>query len=308
MRPSFRSRVQFLTQKKIDIDDPMMAELPPIQNIIYNTDDEGKKWIEASTEMIGDFRSLFRSVYMRWAITINSLFVARDRYESKTDRVLAIDTIRASGDGPKRVHLAVWQGKEAADNYASCIPLMGGYGVQDLYGALEEVVFALYEIYIEAHPQLLMQGDEFKNLRKLYRDRETSETLQVDFQEAWAVRLEGWRRKRAYDGLHKVFAAYWKKTGLKRPSWYELSDIDDLAKNIEMIGLIRHHVTHGEDLVSEDLGKLCDEQPQLGLNFQTGEKLVVSTEHLMIVEAFLDQLLNTINMSLLEKGTGKPLP
>ncbi|MCK0099624.1 hypothetical protein MWU38_09530 [Qipengyuania sp. S6317L1] len=308
MRPSFRNRVQFLKQNIFEADDPALAEPPPIQNIIYRTDDEEKKWIEKSTEMIGDFRSVFRSVYMRWAITINSLFVARDRYQSHPNLGLRVDTVRASADGPERVELALWHGQEASRNYEACIPLMGGYGVQDMYGALEEVVFELYEIYLDAHPQELMKGDDFKRLRKLYRDRETSPEAATKHQEAWSERLDSWRRKRAYDGLHKVFAAYFKKAGLKRPSWYTQSDIGSWAKAIETVGLIRHHVTHGEDLVSEELGRLCAEQPQLGLDLKAGEQLVIYTEHLMLVEAFFDQLLTAINISLLEKGHGKPLP
>jgi hypothetical protein len=93
--------VQFLKQNIFEADDPALAEPPQIQNIIYRTDDEEKKWIEKSTEMIGDFRSVFRSVYMRWAITINSLFVARDRYQSHPNLGLRVDTVRASADGPE---------------------------------------------------------------------------------------------------------------------------------------------------------------------------------------------------------------
>lgn len=308
MRPSFRNRVQFLNQNILEADDPALAEPPPIQNIIYRTDEDEKKWIEKSTEMIGDFRSVFRSVYMRWAITINSLFLARDRYEAHADLGLRVDTVRASATGPERVELALWHGKQAAKNYHACIPLMGGYGVQDLYGALEEVVFELYEIYLNAHPQELMKGDDFKFLRKLHRNREVSAEAETAFQDAWADRLEGWRRKRAYDGLQNVFVAFWRKAGLKRPSWHEKTDIESWSKAIETIGLIRHHVTHGEELVSEKLGELCAEQPQLGLDLKAGEQLVIYTEHLMFVEAIFDQLLTMINISLLEKGHGKPLP
>ncbi len=308
MRPSFRNRILFVEQNKVNIHDPAVSDLLSVENIIWHTKKPELKWIEHSTELIGDWRSFVRSVYMRWAITINALHVARDRYEANPNIALAVDTLRPSDEGPQRVHLAVWPGAKAAENYATSIPLIAAYGVQDLYGALEEIVFALYEIFLEAHPERLMHGDEFKPMRKLYREKNNGPEAAAAYAAAWSGRIETWRRKRAYDGLHKVFAAFWVTAKLVRPSWYKLSDIDDWTKTIETIGEIRHLIVHGEDRVSKRLSDLCTEQPALGLAFAEGERLEVHLVDLMIVEEFLDKLLSTLNRSLIELAHGAPLP
>ncbi len=76
---------------------------------------------------------------------------------------------------------------------------------------------------------------------------------------------------------------------------------------METIGEVRHLVTHGENRVSRKLGDLCAAQPNLGMKFVEGELLEVSLRDLWIVEQFVDQLLNAINISLLEKAAG-PMP
>jgi hypothetical protein len=309
MRPSFRNRVLFVEQTEIDVQDPAVeGGLPSIQNVIWRTEDPEKKWIEYATERVGDWRSFTRSVYMRWAITINALHVARDRYRSHPEIALTVDTVRVSEKGTQRVHLAVWPAAQAASNYDASIPLMSAYGVQDLFGAFEEIIFALYEIFLTAHPQELMKGPEFKELRALYRAKDAGKNEMATFEAAWAQRFEAWRRNRSYDGLHRVFASLWRAAKLKRPSWYQLSDIEDWCRTIETIGEIRHLIIHGEDLVSKRLGDLCAAQPHLGFKFREGDRLDVQLIHLMIVEQFLDKLLSTINFSLFELALGKPLP
>jgi hypothetical protein len=308
LRPSFRNRVLFVEQQEVSVYDPHVERLHSIQNLIWRTDDPPTKWIEHATERIGDWRSFTRSVYMRWAITINALHVAEARYRDNPNIALTIDTIRPGPAGPQRVHVAVWPAAQAADNYSASIPLIAAYGVQDLYGALEENVFALYEIFLRARPERLMEGPEFKALRKLYRDRDTSDEHRAAFHHAWDERFEAWRRSRAYDGLHRVFANFWTAAGLSRPSWYEHTDIADWCRTIETIGEIRHLIVHGENNVSPRLADLCAAQPALGFNFHAGQRLDVELIHLMIVEHFLDSLLTTINASLLELAVGRPLP
>jgi hypothetical protein len=285
-----------------------VRELGSIQNLIWRTDDPRTKWIERATERIGDWRSFVRSVYMRWAITINALHIARDRYRDRPDAMLAVDVLRPSSDGPQRVHLAVWDPPTAAANYDASIPLLAAYGVQDLYGALEEIVFALYELFLADHPEEIIGGPQFRPLRALRRSASDGPEQAEAWAGAWAQRLEQWRRNRSYDGLHRVFASFWAAAGLQRPSWYALSDIEDWTRTIETIGEIRHLIVHGENAVSDRLGDLCAAQPNLGLEFRKGERLEVHLVDLMIVEQFLDRLLTTINLSMFEMATGEPLP
>ena len=307
MRPSLRNRLLFVEQNKLPIFDLAVLDAQSVENFIWKTDDVRLKWIENTTEEIGNWRSFIRSVYIRWAITINALNVAKDHYKNKPNVGLVPQTWRWSEDGPKLVNLVVWPGPQASNNYNDCIPLMAAYGVQDLYGALEEVIFSLYETYLRANPDSLLKGPDFKDLRKLRRDQGLSENDQVKYNLALEHRLDMWRRKRSYDGLHKVFRAYWQITGLSVPSWRALN-VDDLVLTIESIAEVRHLVTHGEDKVSKRLAEISTAQPQFGFDFVEGDQLNVTLEHLMLVENFMNSVLDVLNVSLIEKGIGYPLP
>ncbi|MFZ4748020.1 MAG: hypothetical protein ACOYLK_14215, partial [Sphingomonas sp.] len=152
-----------------------------------------------------------------------------------------------------------------------------------------------------------VKGDEYKALRGAFRAKDNGEVEAAAFTALWEERIAGWRRNRTFDGLYKVFGNLWAAAGLVRPSWYRNTDIGDWQRVMETIGEIRHLVTHGEDKVSKRLGALCSAQPNLGMSFKESEKLEVRLQDLWVVEQFVDQLLNTINMSLLEKAEG-PLP
>jgi len=39
-------------------------------------------WVAEATAKIGDWRGIVRSVYLRWAITINACVLAEQRYEA----------------------------------------------------------------------------------------------------------------------------------------------------------------------------------------------------------------------------------
>jgi hypothetical protein len=54
-----------------------------------------------------------------------------------------------------------------------------------------------------------------------------------------------WRVKRAYAGLHSVYAAFLEHSGLKRPSFYQLTDTDDRSRSVEMIAELRNLIVHG---------------------------------------------------------------
>lgn len=304
MRYSLRNRVRFLEQTIIDVADPAIGERESVQNMILKTEDPALKWIEEATSRIGDWRAFERSVYMRWAITINALHVARDRYRNSPETLLTIDALRTTGKKTNRVRMAGWNGEEAARNHEATIPMMAAYAVQDMFGSLEEIVLELYEIFLRGNPAVLMEGKEFKPLRAAFRAKDVGETEAAAFDTAWEERIAGWRRKRTFEGLHKVFGSFWTAAGLARPSVYKLSDFGDWQRVMETIGEIRHLVTHGEDKVSKRLGDLCAAQPHLGMAFKEGERLEVTLMDLWIVEHFTDSLLNAINISLMEKAIG----
>ena len=76
------------------------------------------------------------------------------------------------------------------------------------------------------------------------------------------------------------------------------------AKTLEMIALLRHHIVHGMPTVTAELANLSNRPTSLTFNFKEGAPLKVELHHLQSVECFVDQLLNALNLSLLEKAYG----
>lgn len=277
----------------------------PVTNVVHRAKGPEEKWIEEANGSIGDWRSLLRSVYLRWAITINASAMAEQRYRDiPQDRALQTTTLRMVDGHPEIVPLAVWPAREAADRYALATPLIAAHGVADLFGAIEDVVFDFYEIFLRHHPEPLTRGDEHRELRRLWRLRDESNEARAAWEAAWSARFDRWRRKRTYDGLHEVLRALFTHAGLRRPGAYRLTDIEDWCRTLEMIGELRHHVVHGAATVSEKLGRLSNTQTSLTFDFVQGDPLDVKLHHLQSVECFGDQLLSAVNISLLEKAIG----
>ncbi len=308
MRPSFRNRILFVGHDYASPADPD-APVPKSRLwLSFTTDEPAKKWIEVATHRSPEHAAFYRSVYMRWAITINALNVARDRYAQPGALGLQIVQAVRGEDGPEIVPLEIWKPETAASNYDRSIPLMAAYGIQDLFGAMEEIIFDLYEIYLEYHPLDILKGPDFQVQRRLYRDREGGPEQAAAWADAWAERITAWRRKRVYDGLHKVFRAFWDRSGLERSSAYKDSGIDDWCRVIETISELRNLLVHGENHVSTRLGELVTAQPYLGFGYVAGEVLELNLWDIMIVERFFSDLIVLINESLMELAAdGHPI-
>jgi transposase len=289
------------------MDDPAVLT-DPITNIVFDpAGDEAKAWIGEATAKIGDWRAFSRSAYIRWALIINAAHVSEDYYAKlPEDRALEVRVARGDDGRLFQTPFKTWKGKTAASAYREIIPTIAGYGVTDLYGVLEEIVFDAYEILLRHSPRALMEGQEFRDLRRLYARRALSEADGQAWATAWPERFDRWRRKRAYDPLHRVFVAFFNEAGLRRPSYFEKTDVGDWAASIETIAELRHLLTHGEGLVNERLEQLCDRAP-MGWLFKSGDELKVDLTHLQAVEYFTEQLLTALNASLCEKGWGRSI-
>lgn len=257
MRQSLRSRVLFVAHDTVIPADPNVLEADPGLSLSWVSDRPEHNWICEATLRIADWKTFVRSVYMRWAITINALHVARDRYAEKHGEIgLTIDQLALKNGKISREPMVIWSGEQAAENYDLSIPLMASYGVQDMFGVAEEIIFDLYEIYLNHNPSDILEGDDFRALRKLHREREQGPEQAAAWIEAWEDRLIKWRRKKLYSGLHSVLLSFWNRAGLRRPPWYVHTDIDTWAKTIEIFGELRNLITHGENAVSERLEQL----------------------------------------------------
>lgn len=294
-----KDKPDFLGHQKFSMDEALEEGLP-INNFIVEPISPDDAWIKATTQKIGDWRAYFRSTYIRWALSINGLHVAQDRYDSKKEErtKFKIDSIRNTG----LTSIALWDMEKAAKNHGETIPMLAAWGLTDLYSCIEEFVFEIYKIYLNQHPISIIKGDDFRSLRRLKREAVESEEKQKAWEEAWADRLESWQRKRLYDGLSKVFLAYASVSGIKTPSIYTLSTVETWADTIKGIGELRNCFTHGVDIVTPELAEFSKKPHSMSFDFIKGESLKVELRHLQSVECFLDQLLTALNFSLMERS------
>lgn len=280
--------------------------VPPadVTNLIMKAATDQGRWIETFTSQIGPARARFRSTYFHWAMSINGLHIAAERYASEEWQTGHGDFIITGLRPPElRAVLASWPGDEAAEAHKATLPKMAAWGYIELYAALESSIFDFFRAYWELRPDGLIRGPDFKEIRRLKRATEAEdadETAVTAWREAWSARLDGWHRKKLYDGLHRVFLSFCSETGLKTPSKYQHTTIDTWAETIEGLGLLRHLLIHGEQTVPDELEAFCEKPHSMSFDFKAGDPLRVDLFHLQAFELFTDQLLNGLNLSATE--------
>jgi hypothetical protein len=300
-----KDKPDFIGHQKFSMDDIHKDTPPPINNVIVEPKAIEDAWIKETTEKIGEWRAYFRSTYVRWALALNGLHVAKDRYDSKkADPVgFSIESLRQNG----LENIAFWDMETAAKNHEETIPMMAAWGLIDLYSCIEEFVFEFYKIFLEYNPDSIIKGPEFSHLRRLKCESVKGPESEEKWKAAWKERLESWQRKRLYDGLNKVFLAYTNVTGLKTPSSYKLSTVETWAETIKGISELRNCFTHGVEIVTKELSDFSSKPNSMLFDFEEGKPLSIELKHLQSVECFLDQLLTAINLSLIERA-GYDLP
>lgn len=272
-------------------------------NWIVEATSPDKIWIQESTEKIADWRGIFRSAYMQWAITINGLVVAKEKYEKiKTDDfAFEIKSFRLINGEHKIVPIANWDAETASKAHFDSIPLIRTYSFTDLYNCLEEFVFDLYRLYWLCNPDNLIKGQEFRELRVLKSKKDLGEQAQLDWINAFNERLNNWQRKKLYDNLGKVFLSYCNEARLQTPSMYKNTTIETWAETITGISIVRNSIVHGSKVVSKELADFCTKPYSLGFDFKEGDELKIELYHLQVLELFMNQLLSGINMALIER-------
>jgi hypothetical protein len=277
--------------------------MQPANNWIVPPDDPKNEWMRSVMLMIGDWRATLRSTYIRWAMTINGLHVAAEKYRTPQDEAKAfhVRSLRSDRDGNVNdIVLSTFTFPEAAEAHLKIQPMLCAHGFVDMYAGLDEMVFAFYRTFLTARPELILQGEDFRELRSVRRAAGLGSAEQELWERSWAERLDHWQRKKGYDGLHRVFKAFCDIAGLQTPSRYTRTTIDTWAESIEGIGLVRNAMMHGVTKVSKDLADFCERPHALGFEFAEGESLILNLRHLQSVEAFCDQLLTGLNLSLVE--------
>lgn len=295
--------LDFVGHQRISVQQFDPAILPAINNIVYKATNAKTFWIEETTSKIGDWRAIFRSTYIRWAVSLNGLHVANEKYlTSKEEKNFIINSIRVDKGVPKQTVIVEWDFKTAAEAHIKTAPMLCAYGLIDLYACFEEFIFDFYRIYLTHNPEHLLTGDENKPLKKLYKLFLTDNSFADEWNGKFKHRLYAWQRNRLYDSLGKVFLSYCNQTGIEKPSMYKLSNPATWAESLTGISLVRHSLTHGAKIVSKDLSDFCKTPHNNGFTFKENEPLEIKLFHLQATELFSDQLLTALNLSLLELG------
>ena len=292
---SIRARASFAPQTKVPWKE---ADAYNVQNIIHKADVPSEKWIEVSTENIGSWRDISRSVYMRWGITINAMEIASKHYDKVTeDKHLRINTIRSVHGSAIQVPLSQWTGPQASKRYIDSGELIAAYGFTDMFGILEDIIFDANEIFYSHNPLKLLEGSEYKLERRAYAMRDQKSEA---WDAIWSERFTKWRRKKLYDGLHKVTKAYWTVANLQPPSHYQHTTLENWVETIRMFSILRNHITHNAPLVTEELSESCKIIGSMSFDFKEGEAIEVKLFHLQAIECFIDQYLTALNAALIE--------
>ncbi|MBU3161352.1 hypothetical protein KPL37_16715 [Clostridium frigoris] len=296
-----RNSINFIPHLKFKNTEMMIPD--HIDNFVFLAKKDEDKWIERSCEKIGEWRSVFRSTYIRWALCINGLCVASDKYADPTwnsKNKFTVSTLRAGKYCVEQANIVVWDGITASKAHKDTVDIIAEWGMIDLYGCIEEFVFNLYSIYLDYHPNILMEGSEFKKLRRIYNQREEGEAERILWNDAWKERIEKWHRKKLYDGIDKIFLSYCNHSRIKEPSKYTHTTIQTWAETIKGISILRNCLIHGVEVVPKELEEFCQKPYCMSFDFKEGQTLKVKLHHLQSVEMFTDQLLNALNTSFLE--------
>ena len=175
----------------------------PVNNVISKANTEKGAWVEQACTGIGEWRAIFRSTYLRWALAINGVHVAAERYSDQTwqgtHECFVATSLRADATGQADVvRVAEWDGDTAADNHLRTQPMLVAYGIIDLAACFEEWIFALYRCYLNQYPTSLIRGDDYRDLRRLRREAVGNPAMSAEWTERWTERVDAWQKKRAF--------------------------------------------------------------------------------------------------------------
>lgn len=279
-----------------------------IHNIVYNTEIESEKWISKTTYMIAEFRSEILNAYVRWCLSINGLYKAHEKYSSaEYNSLFTISAMRLGEDGlPTLERIVEWDKVTASKNHLSVTHMMGAWGIIDMFGLLESFVINLFEVYYYSNPDDLIKGVEFKEYRRLFRNKDSDEYSKDAWEAAIRNRIEKWKYKKIYDGLETVLLSYVTKTNIYNTN-FKIWDKNVSA--FKALKKLRNLLMHGNVVADKEYEELTNQEYLRGIHFNEGDKLNLTTEHLQSVELYIHIFLTNLNMGifdvLIEGGTSE---
>lgn len=299
---SLKRNIRFYQDNLIPVNKLSTELLPEINNIIYEAQGDNETlWIEESTKQLAEWNNIFKSTYIRWALAINGLHLAQEKYskpEFYENKQFTISGIRKNGENHIVRPIMYWDGQTAAKSHFETVNMIASYGLIDLYGLFEEAILSLFRIYRYHHPEQVLIGPENKEMRKLLKNKDNEPDA---WEEAWNERLDNWQRKKVYQGIDKILIGYYKSSGLEKPSDFKDTEVEDWAYTLKGISVLRNCLIHGTYNVPKELAEFSGKEKSFEFKFDEGEPIELDTKHLMSVELFSKQLLGAINVSLMEK-------
>jgi hypothetical protein len=297
---SLKRDLRFYQDNLIPIESFSEEFLPKVNNIIYENGDGDFQWIEESTKELAEWNNIFRSTYIRWALTINGLHVARDKYNDPKfyeNKAFSVGGYINDKDEPKFGNLLVLDGKSAAKAHFDTVNMIASYGIIDLYGLIEECILSLYRIYWNHHPEKMLKGPENKEARMIFREKDNNPEKWNTY---WVERLDKWQRKKIFEGIDNIFKGYYTSSGLKIPSSYKDTTLETLSTSLKGVSILRNCLIHGSYNVPKELAEIANQKKVFEFQLNEGDKIELDTKHLMSVEFFIQGLLGAINISLIE--------
>jgi len=299
---SIRDRVNYID--KLESSQLSPDVIPTLFSVQYKgIPPDGKEGIVEIINKTDDFKRKFRSSYVRWALTINALNVSQKYYSEHSDKRLGVGFLRIENKEFEMKNLIIMEASKAKENTNRCLDVISAYGVFDLYGCFEEIIFDLYEIYLNFYPEKLISGKDHKDARVLFRKRNENDEDRLAWCEYLRGRIEKWRRKRVYDKMSDVFYAFICDVGLKDNEQFS-RHMTSMKKGINAISELRNIITHGGDAVTETLASFCDEGRNPMFPYKVGDKISVNLFTLASTEYFFDSIISDINRELMVSLVG----
>src|ERR1700691_1944409 len=119
-----RGQFDLVGHSLIKYEEITLPSFPNVNNWILAPEDPKDEWARSLMQLIGAWRATLRSTYLRWAMSINGLHVASDRYgTSKDEKKFVVSSIRSDRGGtPRQQVIAEFTFQEAADYHLKIQP------------------------------------------------------------------------------------------------------------------------------------------------------------------------------------------
>lgn len=264
--------------------------------------DEG--WKKDASELIHEYRGIFKSSYIRWSLAINGLHLAQEKYNDPNFKnVFQVTGLRRVDERITRVGIIAWRGKKTAETHFETIPMLVSYGIIDLYSLIEEFILVIYRTYLFYNPETMLIGSENKTYRKLYRAKDVNPEKWI---REWNKRLDNWQRRKIYDGLDNVYKSFLDKLEINKTPKHLIVDEEvkpeifyEIANIIKFISVLRNTLIHGNNIVTKELEDASNLSIKNDLKFIEGETINLESLHLSAIEQVSHSLLAYYNIALL---------